>query len=111
MDTTRLYYSIREVREELHLTDATLRFWEEKFARYPQMQVYHDPQGNRHYSAENIRFLRLLKYLRDELKITRIEAMQRWLDNTNENRLDIRVQASDILRQIREDLVEIRAMI
>lgn len=94
----------------LHLSDATLRYWEDQFADFSEMKVYHDPQGNRHYSAENIRFIKLIKFLRDEQKITRIEAQKRWLRD-NDKKVDIRQRASEILGEVREALMELRAMI
>lgn len=106
----KLYWSLREVREETKLTDATLRFWEEQFSDFKQMQVRHDPQGNRHYSQENIQFIKTIKYLRDELKITRIEAMKRWLRD-DDKKVDTRARVHDILNKVKEDLIEIRSMI
>lgn len=110
MESEKIYWSIREVRDMTHLTDSTLRYWETQFADFKQMRVRHDPQGNRHYTKENIQFIKTIKYVRDELQITRIDAIRRWLQNNGE-KTDTTARVAELLHKIREDLVEIRSMI
>lgn len=107
----RVYWSVREVKKETGIPESKLRYWEERFSDFKEMEVFHDPQGTRHYTKENIRFIKLLKHLRDELQITQIDAMKRWIRNSDENKLHSRQQAAENLRKIREELLELRNMI
>ena len=51
-----------------------------------------------------------IKYIRDELKITRIEAIRKELKD-NDKHSDERQAALEILQRVREELYEIRKMI
>jgi len=107
MKPTKVYYSIREVRQLTELPAATLRYWEQQF---DQLSPYKDEHGNRYYSEKDIDLIKQIKYIRDELHITRIEAIRNELKNGN-RKTDIRQHASEILVRIREELAEIRAKI
>lgn len=111
MSDTRIYWSGSEVVEMTGLPISNIRYWQKQFADCRDMQVWQDQQGNYHYSEANIRFLKLLKYLRDEQKITRIEAMRRWIQSNDINSLDKRQQAMETLQKIREELIEFRKLI
>ena len=54
--------------------------------------------------------IKQIKYIRDELHITRIEAIRNELKSGN-RKTDVRQQASEILLRVREELAEIRANI
>lgn len=82
MEIERIYYSLHEVREQTSLPDATLRYWEKCFE---QLQPRKDRHGNRYYTQENIDLLKQIKYLRDEMKITRIEAIRKEIRNLINN--------------------------
>lgn len=107
MKPTKVYYSIREVRQLTELPAATLRYWEQQF---DQLSPYKDEHGNRYYSEKDIDLIKQIKYIRDELHITRIEAIRNELKNGN-RKTDVRQHASEILVRIREELAEIRAKI
>lgn len=109
--TERIYWSIREVADQTGLAASNIRYWEQQFAEFPQMQVYQDRQGNHHYTKENIRFIKLLRYLRDEQQITRIEAMKRWITSNKESELSRAQQISETLQAIRTELVELRKLL
>ena len=51
MKPTKVYYSIREVRQLTELPAATLRYWEQQF---DQLSPYKDEHGNRYYSEKDI---------------------------------------------------------
>ena len=104
MQPTKVYYSIAEVRQLTELPVATLRYWEQQFA---QLSPYKDEHGNRYYTEKDIA---LIKQIRDELHITRIEAIRNELKSGN-RKTDVRQQASEILLRVREELAEIRANI
>ena len=107
MKPTKVYYSISEVREETGLPVATLRYWEQQFE---QLSPYKDEHNNRYYTEKDIELIKQIKYIRDELHITRIEAIRNELKSGNK-KIDVRQQASEILKQVRAELAEIRAKI
>ena len=89
------------------VTDATLRYWEKNFE---QLSPRKDGHGNRYYSKEDIELIKRIKYLRDELKITRIEAIQNELKQ-DKKQVDVRQRATEILQRLRKELYDIRAKI
>lgn len=103
----KIYYSIRETEQETGITAATLRYWEKQFN---ELSPRKDGHGNRYYTREDQELIKRIKYIRDELKITRIEAIRKELKN-NDKRSDERQAALDILLRVRAELCEIRKMI
>ena len=89
----------------LDLPASTLRYWEEQFS---QLSPRKDEHGNRYYTEKDIELIKQIKYLRDELHIVRIAAIKNELNN-NKKQIDVRQKASEILQQVRVELVEIRA--
>lgn len=104
---TKIYYSMSEVKRMLDLPSSTLRYWEEQFS---QLSPRKDEHGNRYYTEKDIDFIKQVKYLRNELHITRIAAIKNEL-RSNAKQVDVRQKASDILLQIRSELIEIKAKI
>ena len=107
MIPTKVYYSIAEVRQLTKLPSATLRYWEQQFE---QLSPNKDEHGNRYYTKKDIELIKRIKYIRDELYITRIDAIRNELKNKDRN-IDIRQQTSEILKLVRNELVEIRTKI
>lgn len=107
LNTEKLYYSLRETEQETGVPDTTLRYWEKQF---DQLSPRKDGHGNRYYTREDQELIKRIKYIRDVLKITRIEAIRKELA-TNTKRSDERQAALDILLRVREELCEIRKMI
>lgn len=101
------YYSLRETEEMTGVPATTLRYWEKQFN---DLVPRKDGHGNRYYSLENHELIKRIKYIRDELKITRIEAIRKEL-STNAKRSDERQAALDILLRVKDELCEIRKMI
>ena len=106
-ETEKIYYSLRETEKETGVPVTTLRFWEKQF---DELNPRKDGHGNRYYTKADQELIKRIKYIRDELKITRIEAIQKEL-HTNTKRSDERQSAVQILQRVREELVEIRKMI
>jgi DNA-binding transcriptional MerR regulator len=106
-DTEKIYYSLRETELETGVPASTLRFWEKQFA---ELAPRKDGHGNRYYTREDQELIKRIKYIRDELKITRIEAIRKELKGNNK-KSDERQAALDILLRVREELCEIRKMI
>ena len=107
METTRLYYSMKEVREMTGLPASNLRYWESQFK---QLKPRKDGHGNRYYTLKDIDLIKQIKYIRDDLKITRIDAIKAELNSGNK-KVDIRQRAADILERVKSELQEIKALI
>lgn len=103
METERIFFSMRETIEATGLEAPTLRYWESQFE---QLSPRKDKHGNRYYTAENIELIKRIRFIRDEMKITRIQAIRHELE-VGERRSDVRCQAVERLQRIRcklEDL-------
>lgn len=107
MENEKIFYSMREVCQQTGTTPATLRYWEKSFS---QLAPRKDGHGNRYYTQEDIALVARIKYIRDELKITRIEAIRRELQ-TDKKQSALKYSTVDILRKVRTELVELRAML
>ncbi len=103
----KIYFSLRETETETGIPASTLRYWEKQF---DELQPRKDGHGNRYYTRENIEVIKRIRYIRDELKITRIEAIRKELKG-NGKKSDERQAALEILQRVREELCEIRKMI
>lgn len=103
----KVYYSISEVRRITGLPASTLRYWEEQFT---QLKPHKNEKGTRFYTEKDIELIKQIKYLRDELHITRIEAIRTELMQDSK-KIEVRQRAAEILLKVREQLVEIRSMI
>lgn len=107
MVSEKIYYSLRETEEETGVPASTLRYWEKQFN---ELSPRKDGHGNRYYTREDQELIKRIKYIRDELKITRIEAIRKEL-KTNTKRSDERQAAVEILLRVKDELCEIRKMI
>ena len=103
----RIYFSMRETIDATGVEAPTLRYWEKQFA---QLSPRKDRHGNRYYTAEDIALIKRIRFIRDEMKITRIEAIRKELKGNNKNS-DERQAALDILLRVKEELCEIRKLI
>ena len=103
----KIYFSLRETEQETGVPASTLRFWEKQF---DELSPRKDGHGNRYYTREDQELIKRIRYIRDELKITRIEAIRKELKE-NTKRSDERQAALDILLRVKEELCEIRKMI
>lgn len=106
-ETEKLYYSLRETEKETGIPASTLRYWEKEF---DELQPRKDGHGNRYYTRDDQEIIKRIKYIRDELKITRIEAIRKEL-RMNEKHSEERQSALEILLRVKEELCEIRKMI
>jgi len=107
LNTDKQYYSLRETEEETGIPASTLRYWEKQF---DSLSPRKDGHGNRYYTREDQDLIKRIKYIRDELKITRIEAIRKELAS-NAKRSDEKQAALEILLRVREELCAIRKMI
>ncbi len=103
----KIYYSMTEAQSMTGLPASTLRLWEKHFA---QLNPRKDGHGNRYYTMANIELIKQIKYLRDEMHITRIEAIRQELKQ-GKRQADFRQRAAEILLRVRQELVDIRSKI
>ena len=103
----KIYYSLRETVQETSIPASTLRYWEKQFE---QLNPRKDGHGNRYYTRDDQELIKRIRYIRDELHITRIEAIRRELAH-NTKHSDERQSALDILLRVKEELCEIRKLI
>lgn len=103
----KIYFSLRETEQETGVPASTLRYWEKQFE---ELNPRKDGHGNRYYTREDQDLIKRIKYIRDDLKITRIEAIRKELRN-NDKHSNERQAALDILLRVKEELCEIRKMI
>lgn len=106
-EVSKVYYSMKEAIAETGLPIATLRYWESQFE---ELNPRKDGHGNRYYTEADLTLIRQIKYIRDELKITRIAAIKNELKN-NTKQTDVRARATEVLLQLKKELEEIRANI
>lgn len=107
MEPKKVYYSLGEVMAITELPAATIRYWEQRFG---ELSPRKDGHGNRYYTEEDIVLIKQIRYIRDELKITRIEAIRNELRNST-RQVDSRQQATEILLKIKQELQQIRSQI
>jgi DNA-binding transcriptional MerR regulator len=107
MEETKIYFSLRETEQETGVPASTLRYWEKQFEL---LNPRKDGHGNRYYTRADQEIIKRIKYIRDELKITRVEAIRKEL-TSNTKHSDERQAALDILLRVKEELCEIRKMI
>ena len=103
----KIYFSLRETEQETGVPASTLRYWEKQFE---ELTPRKDGHGNRYYTREDQDLIKRIKYIRDDLKITRIEAIRKELRN-NSKHSNERQAALDILLRVKDELCEIRKMI
>ena len=98
---------MRETVAETGVPDSTLRYWEKQFAG---LNPRKDGHGNRYYTLEDKELIKRIKYIRDELHITRVEAIRKELRD-NSKHSDERQAALEIMLRVKEELCEIRKIL
>ena len=83
---------------------STLRYWEKELV---QLKPYTNDKGKRFYSEFDIELIKRIKFIRDDMQITRIEAIQKEL-NMDAKKTDIRHKTTEILKKVRKQLEDIR---
>lgn len=101
----KIYYSIAEVSEMLHITLPTLRHWERQFKQLNP----HRTNGRRFYTKQDIEVLKQICYLRHEEHLSLDGIKKRLRDNRDE--VEKKQQAIERLRNIRNTLQAIKKSI
>ena len=100
----KLFYSIGEVSELLGIPVSKIRFWTNSFSK--QLNPRRTAKGNRQYTAADIEMLRKINFLTSEKGLT-LEGVHRQLKEDGSS-VDKTVKALESLKNIREQLTEIR---
>lgn len=100
----KLYYSISEVAEMLGENTSLVRFWSNSFPKF--IKPYRNAKGNRMFKAEDIETLKQIHYLVKEKGYT-LEGASKFMSD-NRGDVDKSVKVLDSLKQIREQLAEVR---
>jgi len=100
----KLFYTIGETAEILGESTSLVRFWSNSFSKY--LKPRRNAKGNRLYTAEDIEFLKQLHLLIKEKGMT-LEGAARHIEGDRAT-VEARVKALDSLKDIRNQLDEIR---
>ena len=101
----KMYYSIKEVAEELCVTETTLRYWETVF---PQVAPYKGANGVRRYTKDDIKTLRTIYHLVKERGLTLSGAKKQFkLGGPKESAENVS-EVIDRLKAIREELLGLK---
>ena len=104
----KMYYSIKEVAQELGVTEPTLRYWETMF---PQLSPYKGANGVRRYTKEDLKVARLIYHLVKERGLTLAGAKQHLKGSGNKENADRSAEVIDRLKAVREELLGIKAQL
>ncbi len=113
-DLKKLYYSIGEVSRLLRIDQHVLRYWETEFK---ELAPSKRKGGKRLYKERDLQTVRLIKKLLYEDRYT-IEGARRKLGDVNRTKIeradhvktDETVAKTDIIREVRKDLLELKAI-
>ncbi|MBQ9339785.1 MAG: MerR family transcriptional regulator [Paludibacteraceae bacterium] len=100
----KLYYSIGEVSEMLGLSLPTLRYWE---SQVTQLKPKTNEGRSRFYTREDIELLQRLMYLREQNVPVKDWSRRLRAEGTQDKQQAI----YEALKQVREELVELRNLI
>lgn len=101
----KMYYSIKEVAQELSVTETTLRYWESVF---PQVAPYKGANGVRRYTKEDIKTLRTIYHLVKERKLTLAGAKKQLKSGGPKETAETNSDVIDRLKAIKEELLGIK---
>lgn len=101
--TGKLYYSIGEVAEMLKVSPSLLRFWEKEFK---VLQPRKTRKGDRLFTHDDIRNLKLIYHLVKERRYTLEGARKKIRSNADETNRSF--QIVETLKDLRQFLVKIK---
>jgi DNA-binding transcriptional MerR regulator len=102
----KVYYSIKEVADEIGVNETTLRYWESVFT---QISPRKGANGVRQYTAEDIRKVRLVYHLVKEKGLTLSGAKQYLKGESKRLSAETNSEVVETLKNIREELLGIKA--
>ena len=101
----KMYYTIKEVAEELSVTETTLRYWETVF---PQVAPYKGANGVRRYTKDDIKTLRTIYHLVKERGLTLSGAKKQLKGGGPKESAENVSEVIDRLKAIREELLGLK---
>ena len=101
---SKLYYSIGEVADLLGENVSLIRFWSDYFSKF--IKPERNAKGNRLYKAEDMETLRQVHLLVKSNGMTLAGAAARMASDRKS--VEARVKSINYLKDIRQQLVEIR---
>ena len=104
----KMYYSIKEVAEELSVTETTLRYWETVF---PQVSPYKGANGVRRYTKDDIKTLRTIYHLVKERGLTLAGAKQQFKNGGPKEIAETRSEVIDRLTAVKAELLDIKSQL
>lgn len=99
----KLFYSIKEVSNQLSVNPSLLRFWEKEF---PQLKPRKNAKGTRFYTTDDIKLLKEIHYLVKDLHLTLEGARQRL--KTSKDEVARKQELVERLQHIRQELLNMR---
>lgn len=100
----KLLYTMGEVAQALGENASAVRYWSNYFEQFVKPQ--RNAKGNRLYHPEDIEVLKQIQYLLKNQGLTLEGARQRL--GEDHRTVEKRVKVLGMLREIREDLVQVR---
>ena len=100
----KMIYTMGEVAQMLGENASAVRYWSNYFEKFIKPQ--RNAKGNRLYHPEDVETLRQIQYLLKNQGLTLEGARQRLTEDRRS--VDKRVKAIGVLRDIREELVQVR---
>lgn len=105
----KMFYSIKEVAQELGVTEVTLRYWETVFPQ--QVAPYKGSNGVRRYTKEDIKTLRTIYHLVKERGLTLAGAKKQFKAGGPKETAETRSEVIDRLKNIKEELLGIKSQL
>lgn len=102
-NSTKLYYSLKEVAQHFEVNESLLRFWETEFKIINPRKT---PGGTRQYSKEDIESIEIVYHLVKEKGLT-LEGARQYLKNKQDDTAR-KLQAIRKLENIKKELEDIQ---
>ena len=100
----KLLYTMGEVAAELGENTSAIRYWSNYFEQFVKPQ--RNAKGNRLFHPEDIDTLKQIQYLLKKQGLTLEGTRQRMTEDRHT--VDKRVKVLDMLKGIREDLIQVK---
>lgn len=100
----KLFYSIGEVSELLQVNTSAVRYWTNEFSKF--LKPKRNAKGNRLYTAEDIEVLKQILFLVKVQGLTLEGAAKRMAEDRRST--ESRIKAIEALKEMREQLVEVK---
>ncbi len=102
----KMFYSIKEVADEIGVNESALRYWESEFS---QLSPRKSANGVRKYTKDDIKTARMIYHLVKERKLTIAGARQYLKGNGKHEVAETNSNVVERLKVIREELLGIKA--